>query len=327
MALPSQCSEDEEKGLESGFQTNHESDRTDVIRPLSSQERAEASRANEKAGVRTAEQLAGAISNVISRASTCMTTRSWVEPSPPPDGGLHAWTQVAMGWLVVFTTWGYVNSFGSFQTAYTGTLPQTASTISWIGSVQVWLTFFVGAFSGRMLDAGHFLPTFVVGAVFQVVGIFLMSISTQYWQLMLTQGILTGIGCGIFFCPSMALVATYFSKRRGIAVGLVTTGNSAGGLVYPVVVRQLLPTIGFAWTTRVLGFINLGCLLLVGTLMRPRLPPRNSGPFINLAAFREPVFVSLVGGMVFMMWGLYYTFYYVSDAVTFGEVPPIIVWS
>lgn len=106
-------------------------------------------------------------------------------------------------------TWGYLNSFGSFQTYYETTMPGvSSSTISWIGSLQIWLTMVGGVFTGRLLDAGLFLPTFLVGAVLQVLGMFLMSISTTYWQLMLTQGLLTGLGGGIFFTPSLALVTT-----------------------------------------------------------------------------------------------------------------------
>ena len=131
-------------------------------------------------------------SNALEKVASRLTTRSIRDPGPPPDGGLKAWTQVAMGWLVIFTTWGYVNSFGAFQTHYTLTLDESPSTISWIGSIQVWLTFFIGAFSGRLLDAGMFIPVFAVGSVLQLIGIFMMSLSTRYWHLMLTQGILTG---------------------------------------------------------------------------------------------------------------------------------------
>lgn len=71
-----------------------------------------------------------------------------------------------------------------------------------------------GVFTGRLLDAGLFLPTFFVGAVLQVLGMFLMSISKTYWQLMLTQGLLTGLGGGIFFTPSLALVTTVSNLLR-----------------------------------------------------------------------------------------------------------------
>jgi hypothetical protein len=173
-------------------------------------------------------ELRRTASNVLDRVASRITTRSIRDPPPPPDGGLNAWVQVAMGWLIIFVTWGYVNSFGSFQAYYTQVLPETPSTISWIGSIQVFLTFFIGAFSGRLLDAGLFVPTLFVGGVLQLLGIFMMSLSTKWWQLLLSQGVLTGIGGGIFFCPSMGLIATYFSGRRALAVGIVTTGNSVG---------------------------------------------------------------------------------------------------
>lgn len=117
--------------------------------------------------------------------------------------------------LAIFVTWGYLNSFGSFQTYYEQTMPDTSpSVISWIGSLQIWLTMIMGVFTGRLLDAGFFVPTFFVGAVLQVLGLFLMSICTKYWQLMLTQGFLTGLGGGIFFTPALALVATVSKPPR-----------------------------------------------------------------------------------------------------------------
>ncbi|KAI1344478.1 MFS general substrate transporter [Xylariaceae sp. FL0016] len=286
----------------------------DAIHVVDSRNDVEACRSEKvNPGPRASGDLRRTASNALSTVTSRLTTRNWPPAPPPPDGGLRAWTQVAMGWLVIFTTWGYVNSFGAFQTYYTSTLPVSASAVSWIGSVQTFLTLAIGVFSGRLQDAGLFVPTFFVGAVIQVIGMFLMSISTEYWQLMLTQGIVTGIGGGIFFTPSLALVATYFEKRRGLAIGLATTGNSAGGMIYPVVVRELIPTLGFAWTARVLAFINLACLCVVMAFMRPRLPPRKSGPIVDFSAWKEPVYVGFVVGIFFLMWANYYTFYYIAS--------------
>lgn len=191
-------------------------------------EKSEHAASRRQTGTTTSLELRRTASNVLDRVASRITTRSIRDPPPPPDGGLNAWVQVAMGWLIIFVTWGYVNSFGSFQAYYTSVLPEPPSTISWIGSIQVFLTFFIGAFSGRLLDAGLFVPTLFVGGVLQLLGIFMMSLSTKWYQLLLSQGVLTGIGGGIFFCPSMGLIATYFSGRRALAVGIVTTGNSVG---------------------------------------------------------------------------------------------------
>ncbi|KAK0316812.1 hypothetical protein LTR91_018817 [Friedmanniomyces endolithicus] len=256
------------------------------------------------------KRTASRTSTVLSRV---LTTRSLPDPGPPPDGGFKAWSQVACGWLVIFCTWGWVNSYGAFQTYYTLNLTESVSTISWIGTVQNWLTFFIGAFSGRLLDAGLYVPCLIVGSVLQVLGIFLMSVSHTFWQLMLTQGVLTGLGGGIFFTPSMGLMATYFSSNRSLAIGVATTGNAVGGMIYPVLVQQLLPKIGFAWTTRVLGFLNLALLAIVIAFMRPRLPPRKSGPILDWSAWREPPYAFFVSGVFFAVWAIYYTFYYIAS--------------
>ena len=109
--------------------------------------------------------------------------------------------------------------------------------------------------------------------------------------------------------------------RRGTLLVCVTLSDGfgvkqaddlPGGMVYPVLVRELLPKIGFAWTTRVLGFLNFGLLAIAFTFMRPRLPPRSTGPIVDWKAFTEPVFVLFVAGIFFVLWNVYFTFYYVS---------------
>lgn len=218
-----------------------------------------------------------------------------------------------MAFITCLSTWGFINSFGVFQTYYTESLGETQSTISWVGSVQLWTIFFISAFSGRALDAGLFTPTFFVGSVIQVIGIFMTSLAKNFWQLVLAQGICTGMGGGIVFTPALGIVATYFERRRGLAIACVSTGNSVGGLVYPLMVRSLLPQLGFAWTIRVIGFLNVACLGLALALMRPRLPPRKSGPVIEWRVFREVPYTCVVIGMSFVFGGLFFSYYYVRS--------------
>ena len=220
------------------------------------------------------------LSKTLSRTST-------VDPGPPPDGGLKAWTQALMGHLVVFNTWGYINSFGVFQTYYVNALNETPSAISWVGSIQIFLLFAIGSFSGRATDAGYFRATFIAGSILQLVGIFTTSLSTEYWQLFLTQGICTGIGNGLLFTPALACISTYFSKKRALALAIAASGNATGGMVFPAIVETLLPKIGFPWTMRVLGFLMLGVTSVTLALMKARLPPRKAGPFLELVGEGE----------------------------------------
>ena len=306
----------QEAGNETSETASISDNSNDIVEPISERPEILSTKYEEKeiglSKVTSLPELKAVTSKTLSRTVSRITNRDVVDPGPAPDGGLKAWTQVACAWLVCVTTWGYLNSFGVFQTYYTEELGESASTVSWVGSFQLWIVLFMSAFSGRALDAGFLIPALIVGGIIQVIGIFMTSLCHSFWQLLLAQGLCTGLGSGIIFCPSLGLVTTYFEKKRALAIAVVTTGNSFGGAIYPTVVRQLLPQIGFAWTVRVLGFINLACLLVVVAFMRPRLPPRKSGPLIEWQAFREVPYVSLVIGLSFVFGGLFFSFYYVS---------------
>lgn len=256
---------------------------------------------------------AGTAKKVLSKVVTARSAASIRDPGPPPDGGLTAWTQVLMGHICIMNTWGYINSFGAFQTYYTTSLGVPGSEISWIGTIQVWLLFFIGTVAGRATDAGLFRRVYILGVFLTLLGIFMTSLCTEYWQLFLAQGVCTGLGNGLMFCPTVALVATYFSKNRALAIGLTASGSATGGLIYPTMVRQLLPQLGFGWTVRILGFVSLATSAVTIALFKVRLPPRQSGPLVDFSAFRELTYCLFCLGMFLNFWALYFVFYYVSD--------------
>ena len=196
---------------------------------------------------------------------------------------------------------------------YENELGIAPSTISWIGSIQVFLLFGIGAVSGRATDAGLFRPVYIAGTVFLLIGVFTMAESTKLWQLFLSQGICIGIANGLQFCPSMALVSTYFVKRRAFALGFTALGSCTGGVVFPIVVQQCLPKLGFPWTIRIIGFIMLVLNVITIALYRTRLPPRKTGPIVDWDSFKEAPFTLYCAGMFFSFWGLYFAFFYIGS--------------
>ncbi|MCJ1307735.1 hypothetical protein MMC25_001383 [Agyrium rufum] len=235
-------------------------------------------------------------------ALSCFVSHtSTIDPGPPPDSGLKAWTQVFAGHLVVFNTWGYVNSFGVFQTYYVGTLGHPPSDISWVGSVQIFLLFFVGTFSGR------------ASSIFQLLGVFTTSFCTKYWQIFLAQGLCTGIGNGLVFCPTISLVATYFSKNRAIALAITASGTATGGMVFPGIVEATLDKIGFAWTVRLIGFVMLVLQAVALALAKTRLPPRTTGPLVEWAAFKELPYSLFAIGSFLNFWASYFAYFYLGS--------------
>lgn len=212
----------------------------------------------------------------------------------------------------MFNTYGWLNSYGIFEQYYSTQLGLDLSAISWMGSIQVCFLALIGAFSGRMFDAGYFRTLITTGSFLQVLGVFMASLATKYWQLFLAQGVCAGLGAGLIYCPILSCIATYFAKKRALAVALVTSGSAVGGVIYPLIAQQLTSKVGFPWTMRVMGFVMMFNAAVIVTFARARLPPRPSGPLVEWAAFKELPYTLYTAGIFFLLLGVYLIYSYVS---------------
>jgi hypothetical protein len=74
--------------------------------------------------------------------------------SDAPEGGARAWLVAGGAASIFFCTLGFSNSFGTFEEYYiTHQLQgESASKISWIGSLGAFLPFFAGMVAGPLFD-------------------------------------------------------------------------------------------------------------------------------------------------------------------------------
>lgn len=230
----------------------------------------------------------------------------------PPDGGLLAWSQILACLLLNCMCWGYPAAFGVFQLYYVETLGLPAAQVSWIGSVQLLLTFGVCTVSGRLADAGYTRHCVISGCALAVVGTFMVSLATTYWQIFLAQGVCTGLGLGIVFMPSMTTASSYFKKNRAFALAISAVGTSVGSLVFPSTIQYLIPQVGFPWAVRCAGFVALAICVIANLLLRPYLRPRKAGPLVEWGAFRELPYIFFAFGAFLNLYTLYFGFFYVS---------------
>lgn len=192
-----------------------------------------------------------------------------------PDGGLRAWLVVLGGVCNFFATFGLINSWGVFQLYYTnqGLSGASSSNIAWIGSIQYSFLFLPGLVSGRLLDRGHYHGPLLSASVLLVSATLAIAECRKYWQILICQGIITGLAAGVIYGPTVAVVSQWFLDRRATALGVVATGSSLGGVTMPIVFRYAVPAIGFSWTMRLLALIVAINLGISNLTLRPRLPP------------------------------------------------------
>ncbi|KAL9110016.1 MAG: hypothetical protein Q9227_005355 [Pyrenula ochraceoflavens] len=175
---------------------------------------------------------------------------------------------------------------------------------------------------GPLYDMGYFRLLICSGTFLVPFGFFMTSICKEYWQFVLAQGIVIGLGNGALFVPSVAILPQYFTTKKALANGLAAAGSSLGGVIYPIVFHNLIDKIGFGWTTRVMGFMSLGTCLISVFVMKPRVLPKQKRALTELGAFREPGYTLFCIAMFFGFIGFYgFVFYCQPYALEQGMSP------
>lgn len=251
------------------------------------------------------------------------TTDSQNEPNERdlithPEGGWRAWGVVLGSWLATFSSMGLMNSIGSFQ-AYLSRnqlADYEPDKVAWLFGVYSGVTFLVGVQVGPIFDARGPRGLITAGGLGTVLYLLLLGICTQYWHFMLVFGVLGGISLALVFGPSIAIVAHYFSRRRGLATGIASSGSSFGGLAIPLMLESLFIKIGFAWATRVMALICLVTSSVALVFIRRRFPTKPitmSKIKPDVTAFANVTFALTSLGVFFMEWGLFIPLSYLTS--------------
>lgn len=87
---------------------------------------------------------------------------------------------------------------------------------------------FTGIITGPVYDLGYHRTLLSLGGFLTVLGMMTLSLCTKYYQILLAQGVCVGLGSGVVYVPSLALVAASFTTKRPVAVAAVSSGISVG---------------------------------------------------------------------------------------------------
>ncbi len=151
------------------------------------------------------------------------------------------------------------------------------------------------------------------------------SICTEYWQFILAQGLLAGIGMSLLQVSAFASVSQYFEKKRATALGLVVAGSSIGGIVFPIALSKMLndSSLGFGWSVRAIAFVIAPLLAFASFAIRPRAAPRKTNFFLG-EAFNDVKFLMLILAMFGCFVGMLTPLFYLPTyAVSRGMDPTL----
>ncbi len=135
-----------------------------------------------------------------------------------------------------------------------------------------------GILMGRLADRFGVMWPLMLGGLGLGAGFILAGSAGGIWQFNLAQGLLLGLfGSAATFAPLVADTSMWFTRRRGIALGICMSGNYVAGAVWPTVIQYFID--GAGWRSTYIG-IGIFCLLtmLPLALIYRRPPPAAAAP-------------------------------------------------
>ncbi|HEX3498090.1 MAG TPA: MFS transporter [Stellaceae bacterium] len=132
---------------------------------------------------------------------------------------------------------------------------------------------FGGIFMGRLADRRGVVVPVVGGAFMLSIGYVASAYVSSLWQFAAVQGLFIGmLGSSATFGPLVADVSHWFTRNRGIAVGICASGNYLAGTVWPPVLQHFIDAIGWRQTHIWIGIFCAATMLPLSLALRRPTP-------------------------------------------------------
>ncbi|WWC71153.1 uncharacterized protein I206_105106 [Kwoniella pini CBS 10737] len=237
-----------------------------------------------------------------------------------PEGG-YGWVVVGccMTWAALTMGWGV--SWGVYQAYYAEyTFSNQSSNLSLIGGLFSLFQNTISFVTGKIGDRFGVKKVLFASIFISWLGVFLASWSTKLWQVILTQGVITGIGMGSCQPIYFSLPSQWFHKLRGLASGLAVAGAGFGGAIGTLIIRAMLKSLGPHKTLLIYSFINLTLMIIATLLIRtqphsPAARAKGKGPWIDKRIWKLVPFQFLALCMILNTFGYITVLFFLTQFI------------
>lgn len=185
----------------------------------------------------------------------------------PPRTLFYGWIVTACAFVVLFLTYGVQYSFGVFLPAMLDELGWKRADIA--GAFSLYTMVYTGCswLSGRLTDTKGPKVIIAAGGLLLGCGIIATSQMSVRWHMYVFYGLLAALGMSTAFIPCNATVVKWFQRKRGLALGLASSGSSCGILTCPPLAAALIARYGWRPVYLSCGVVILIVLNIVARFM------------------------------------------------------------
>ena len=132
-----------------------------------------------------------------------------------------------------------------------------------------------GVVMGRLADRMGIMIPALIGSLALPAGFYLAAHASSILEISLAFSLLCGfLGSSFSMAPLIADISHWFSRRRGLAVGITFSGSYVAGAIWPPILQRMFDAQGWRESFIDLALLTLIFMALLSLLLYPR-PPTN----------------------------------------------------
>ncbi|XP_049455705.1 monocarboxylate transporter 9-like [Epinephelus fuscoguttatus] len=183
------------------------------------------------------------------------------------DGG-WGWAIVVASFLAQLLAYGSPQSVGVLYPEWLHAFQEGKGMTAWVGSLVAGVGLIASPVCSACVDNFGARPVTIFSGVMVAGGLMLSAFAPNVQFLIFSYGIVVGLGCGLVYAATLTITCQYFDKRRGLALGIVTTGTSVGAFIYASAQNELIVLYGLDGCLLIIGAVALNLMACAG-FMRP----------------------------------------------------------
>ena len=200
----------------------------------------------------------------------------------------YGWVIVAVSALILLVVFGIRLSFTVFFVALTEEFAWARADTALIFSISMIVFAIASTPAGIALDKYGARKTFSVGIGLLALGLLLSSQVSDRWQLALSYGVIAGLGITILgLGPLAGLIARWFRRKRGLAIGIAFAGTGLGTFLLTPAVERLISQFDWRFAYVFLSVLVIALIPIIVSFLRLKpsdkdlYPDGDSGPISN----------------------------------------------
>lgn len=212
-------------------------------------------------------------------------TRSVTSPPRTRSRRLHpAWIVAAVAFLALVGAAGFRSAPSALIVPLQREFGWSLTELSAAVSVNILLFGLTAPFAAALMERFGLRRVTSTALFLIAAGAALSTLVTQSWQLLLTWGLLIGLGTGSMALVFAALVADrWFLKRKGLITGVLTAGSATGQLIFLPIVASVAQNESWRYASLIIAAIALAVVPIVAVFLR------NSPADLGMTPYGSPL--------------------------------------